>query len=158
MNDNERMSFWIELFLAYKYMNEFLKHSLPKSMSINSFDYFILLALRDFENLTFYEINKALPIDVKSLHNKINGLIEKGLLEREFLENGSSFINLKNETKIMAKDIRENLREISKDYYEASEVKELSKSLQDFNEKMRIILDFKIKDETLNKLKKNVIS
>ncbi len=157
MNSDTDVSLWVQLFLAQKYMNEFLKGFLPKNLKINAYDYFVLLILRNYHNLTFYEINKALPIDGKSLHNKINSLIEKELLEREFLETGSSFINLKEETRDLVEELRKKNKQIANNYWKANEVKKLSKNLFEFNEKMRHLLGFKIKEETLNKVKSSCL-
>ncbi len=154
MDSDTDTSLWVQLFLAQKYMNEFLKGFLPKDLKINAYDYFVLLVLRNYDNLTFYEINKALPIDGKSLHNKISSLIEKELLEREFLETGSSFINLKDETRDLVEELRKKNKQIANNYWKANEVKKLSKNLFEFNEKMRHVLGFKIKEETLNKARK----
>ncbi len=153
MERYRNISLWGSLFLASKYMNELFKEEAPKGIKLNSFDYFILLILSIFEGLTFYELNKALPLDVKTLHNKIISLIKRGLIEREFSDNGTSVIEITKEGKTVVKNIRTNFMTFFEDYYGIDKVIELTEELQRFNGEMRKGLDLTIPEKILSKMK-----
>ncbi len=50
-----RKSIWVQIVLANKYGNEFLKSGILKKYSLTSHDYFLLMSLGEFKNLNFYE-------------------------------------------------------------------------------------------------------
>lgn len=149
---NGEYNIWVQVFLAYKYLNEFLKDGILKEYEINAYDYFILTNLRVYEDLTFYEINKYMPIDGKSMHKKINNFVEKGLMERQFLENGSSAINLTDKGRDIITRVHNENMELSKDFFKQGELQSFGLNLYNFNEKMRGILELEIGEETIEKI------
>lgn len=156
MKQKEKLNLWVQVFLSYKYLNEFLKEGLLKVHGLTPYDYFLLTNLRIYEDLTFYEINKYMPIDGKSIHKKINDFIERGLMEREFHDNGSSAINLTEKARKIIHVIHNENMDASSEYFEAAEIENLSDSLYEFNEKMREVLELSISEETLNKINKEL--
>lgn len=156
MENKEEFNIWVQVFLAYKYLNEFLKDGILKDYGINAYDYFILANLRIYEDLTFYEINKYMPIDGKSMHKKINDFVEKGLMEREFLENGSSAINLTDKARDIITKVHNENMEISEEFFKAGELQRLGIELYSFNEKMRGILELEIGEETIGKINEDL--
>lgn len=157
MEKKKKQSLWVQVFLAYKYLNEFLKDGVLKKYKISPYDYFLLMNLRAFENLTFYEINKYMPIDGKSLHNKINHFIDKGLMERDFHENGSSAINLTDKARKIIHDVYVENMDDSTEYFEPMEINKLFSDLYKFNEKMRKILELDLDEESLEKINEELI-
>ncbi len=143
---NNRKSIWVQIFLANKYMNEFLKQSPLKTYGLNPYDYFLLLALRTFEDCNFYEINKHFPIDGKSLHIKINSFVENGLMERTFEDSGASKINLTDEARKILREIFLTNIEDTEEYFEPEELLNLHTALFSFNEKMRKILEMELSE------------
>lgn len=149
---DQRRSIWVQIFLANKYMNEFLKQGLLKEYGLTPYDYFLLLTLRAIVGGTFYEISQNIPLDSKSLHKKINLYVEKGLVERIFEENGTSKITLTDEARKILREIFITNIEDTEEYFEPEELLDFHVNLRLFNEKMRKILGRKPSPAFLSKL------
>ena len=146
-----RKSIWVQLFLANKYMHEYLKQGALEGYGLTSYDYFLLLALRVYENLSFYEVNKHFPIDVKSLHNRINILVEKGFMTKAYDDKGTSILNLTVKARIILREVMLNNCEAAEEYFTYEELLELHKNLFSFNNKMREILGLELTNSVLEK-------
>lgn len=147
-----RKSIWVQIFLANKYGNEFLKNGIPPKYNITPYEYFLLMNLRIYEDFTFYEFNKYMPMDVKSLHKKINSFVEKGLMSREYKENGTSILNLTDEARGIIDNVYTASLDDTENYFEDGELLNLHSRLYEFNEKMRKMLELELLQSTLDKI------
>ncbi len=147
-----RKSIWVQIVLANKYGNEFLKSGILRKYSLTSHDYFLLMSLGEFENLNFYELNKYMPIDVKSLHQKVNTFVDKDLISREYDKKGASILNLTDKARKIINEVYINNLDETEGYFEEKELLDIYSKLYEFNKKMRKILELKLSESTLNKI------
>ncbi len=147
-----RKSIWVQIFLANKYLNEFFKNGILAEYDLKPNDYFFLVHMRIYENFTFYEYNKHMPMDGKSLHNKIKFFIERGLMSREYDEAGTSVLNLTDKARKIINDVYITSLDDTESYFEEGELLGLHSSLYEFNEKMRKILELELSESSTGKI------
>ncbi len=97
-----------------------------------------------------------MPIDVKSLHQKVNTFVDRGLISREYDERGASVLNLTKKAKEIIKKVYTTSLDETEDYFEEKELLDIHSTLYELNEKMRTILGLKLSESTLNKMNRVV--
>lgn len=142
MQQENFLNLWMQIFLLKKYLNLHFKKKLLKNLDITPNDFFFLVLLGHYKNLTFYEINKYIPYDGKSLHKKITTFVDKGYLIRTYEENGTSFITLSEKARVLFKKTKELNSSFKKNPFGINNLTNLAFILNIFNDELREILAY----------------
>lgn len=159
--DSKKISFpndfslWIQIFLTYRYFHEYLRDGVLKKYNLSTTEYFLISTISEFQNLTFYEINKYLPLDKKFLRENISTLIKKKWIKKVVFSNGKSQLNIvKDMEKPLLQIEKENAEGLNECFFFIQELPLLNELIF-FNNKMRASLGISLKKSILKKLKRS---
>ncbi len=128
-----KYSLWVELYLAERYIRNFYNAKTLKKLGITSTECIILYFLIELnEKVSFYKLNKILPIESKQLHLTIKKLIEKKYLKREFVGK-SSKIWVSDHTKKRLLSILLDNYSLVEDDFSKEDAEKLFITLNEFN-------------------------